>query len=301
MLTMMVWFAGWMAGFGAVADDDLLNKVEHKFADNNGVRIHYVALGKGPLVLLIHGFPDFCYGWRHQMSELANDYRVVAMDLRGYNQSDKPRGADNYDMSLLVGDAAAVIRAEGHESATVVGHDWGGAIAWSMAMQLPDMVDRLIVVNLLHLRGWARELANNPEQHANAQYARNFQKEGSHLMLNAERLARTPSGGAADAKVIYVEAFNNSDFEAMLNYYKRNYPREPYEENVAGLPMVECPVLQFHGLKDTTQHHHGLNNTWEWLAKDYTLVTIPDAGHWSHHDAADLVTDTMKWWLAMRH
>ncbi len=98
MLTIMVWFAGWMAGFGAVADDDLLNKVEHKFADNNGVRIHYVALGKGPLVLLINGFPDFWYGWRHQMSELANDYRVVAMDLRGYNQSDKPRGADNYDI-----------------------------------------------------------------------------------------------------------------------------------------------------------------------------------------------------------
>ena len=98
----------------------------------------------------------------------------------------------------------------------------------------------------------------------------------------------------------YIEAFERSSLNGMMNYYRQNYPRKPYQEIVVEMPNVALPVLQFHGLKDTALHHHGLNNTWEWLDKDYTLVTIPHVGHWAHHEAADLVTDTMKWWLKMR-
>ena len=281
----------------AGAQEDIMDVVEHKFADSNGVKIHYAAAGEGPLIVFIHGFPDFWYSWKDQMLGLKDEYRVCAMDTRGYNKSDQPEGAENYDMPLLIGDVASVIKAEGEEKAIIVGHDWGGGIAWTFAMQMPQMTEKLIIVNLPHMANVARELKTNEEQIANSAYARQFQQEGSHKMLNAQMLAGFV-GKDEDTKAKYVEAFENSSFAAMMAYYQRNYPREPFE--LGDLPKVKAPVLQFHGLQDTALHRKGLNDTWDHLEQDYTLVTIPDAGHWAHHEAADLVTDTMKWWLAMR-
>lgn len=283
----------------AAEEVDVMERVEHHFADSDGVKIHYVTMGEGPLVVFIHGFPDFWYSWHHQMAGLAEDFRVAALDTRGYNQSDKPEGKENYDMTFLVADVAAVIKSEGRNKAIIVGHDWGGAIAWTLAMTMPELVDKLIIVNLPHPKGMARELSSNPEQHSNSQYARDFQKPDSHKNLNAKMLAGFV-GNNPNMRAKYEKAFENSSFDAMMNYYRQNYPREPYEENVADLPKITVPVLQFHGLTDRALHHHALNQTWEHLEKDYTLVTIPGVGHWAHHEAADLVTTTMKWWLLAR-
>lgn len=276
---------------------DWMDQVSHEFADSNGVKIHYAKAGEGPLVVFIHGFPDFWYSWHHQMQGLAEDHTVVALDTRGYNKSDKPEGVENYDMSLLVGDVAAVIKNEGREKAVIVGHDWGGAIAWSFAATMPQMTDKLIIVNLPHLENMARELENNPKQHANSQYARNFQKPDSHKMLNATALASMVSQGDPDLKAKYQAAFENSSFDAMMNYYRRNYPKEPYAENAVDMPNIQCPVLQFHGLNDMVLLPGALNGTWEHVDADWTLVTLPGTGHWAHHEKADMVTDTMKWWL----
>lgn len=273
---------------------DLDEKVEHGYAENNGVKIHYASLGSGPLVVMIHGFPDFWYSWRHQMEGLAGSYQVVAVDQRGYNLSDKPKGVENYDVSLLVADVAAVIRHLGKEKAIVVGHDWGGMVAWSLATFKPEIVEKLIIVNLPHPNGLRRELAANADQQRNSQYARNFQQEGAHQKLTAEGLARM---APADVRAKYVEAFGRSDFEAMLNYYKRNYPREPYANNTPPMPAVKAPVLMFHGLKDTALLAGALNDTWKWVDAPLTLVTLPGAGHWSHWDAAGQVTATIKSWL----
>jgi pimeloyl-ACP methyl ester carboxylesterase len=277
-------------------ETDLDKKVEHGYADSNGVKIHYASLGSGPLVVMIHGFPDFWYSWRDQMQALSTNYQVVAIDQRGYNLSDKPKGVENYDMRLLVGDVLAVVRHLKREKAIIVGHDWGGIVAWTFAMMHPDVTDRLIILNLPHPRGLARELANNPKQQQNSQYARNFQKEGAHLQMKAEDLARWVKDPAARAK--YVEAFKKSDFEAMLNYYKRNYPREPYTEDKSPVVKIKMPVLMIHGLNDTALLAGALNDTWEWLEKDLTLVTIPGANHFVQQDASDLVTRSIKMWLA---
>jgi len=189
----------------------------------------------------------------------------------------------------------AVIKHLGKEKAIVAGHDWGGAVAWSLATYVPQVVERLIIVNLPHMNGLRRELANNPEQQKNSQYARNFQREGAHLKITAEGLA----GLVPEAeRAKYIEAYKRSDFEAMLNYYKRNYPREPYTNDGAPAPNVKMPVLMFHGLKDTALMPGALNDTWKWMDAPLTLVTIPNAGHWSHWDAADLVSKGMKSWLA---
>ncbi len=274
---------------------DIENRIEHGYADNNGVKIHYASLGTGPLIVMIHGFPDFWYTWRHQMAALSEHYQTVAIDLRGYNLSDKPKGGENYAMLHLLQDVAAVIRHLGQEQAIIVGHDWGGAISWQFAMHQPTRTQRLIILNLPHPRGMARELAHNPQQQQNSQYARDFQKEGAHEHLTAEKL----SGWVKDpeARTRYIEAFQRSDFEAMLHYYKQNYPRAPYREDPSPVIKVQAPVLQIHGLEDQALLPGGLDNTWEWLEQDYTLVTIPHAGHFVQQDAADLVTRTMLSWL----
>ena len=158
----------------SISAQAVMDQVEHKYADSGGVSIHYAKMGSGPLMVFIHGFPDFWYSWRHQMAGLADQYTVAALDTRGYNLSEKPEGEANYDMTLLTADVAAVIRAEGDSSAVVVGHDWGGGIAWSFAAAYPQMTDRLIIINLPHVKGLQRELASMGQQHSNSQYARNF-------------------------------------------------------------------------------------------------------------------------------
>ncbi len=274
---------------------DIERRVTHAYATNNGVRIHYASLGSGPLVIMIHGFPDYWLTWRHQMMQLSKDHQVVALDQRGYNLSDRPKGVENYDMSLLVQDVAAVVAACGRKTAIIVGHDWGGAVAWSFAMARPEMTEKLIILNLPHPRGLMRELVNNPEQQKNSSYARTFQQPGAHTNLTAQGLTFWVTD--LEARPRYLEAFERSDFEAMLNYYKRNYPREPYKQDTSPVVKVKCPVLMIHGLKDTALLHPALNGNWEFVERDLTLVTIPDANHFVQQDAADLVTRSIRSWL----
>jgi epoxide hydrolase 4 len=298
-----------------------LKKVEHGYVDNEGVAIHYASAGSGPLMIMIHGFPDFWYTWRYQMSVLSKSYHCVAIDIRGYNLSDKPKGLDAYAMSLLVSDVAAVIRHFGQEKAVIVGHDWGGAIAWALAITRPALVERLIILNVAHPLALAREIVNNPLQMQSSQYAWDFQAPEAHHHLNKifqdNRLLpeyQTRDGslnGLSDAELlslwvrdpearkVYIEAFERSDREAMLHYYRKNYPKKEFllQKKALQLPKVQVPVLIIFGLKDVAIRPSTLNNTWDFLEQDMTLVTIPQAGHFVQQDAADLVTRTIKMWL----
>lgn len=267
---------------------------ESGFADSGGVKIHYVTAGKGPLVVLLHGFPDYHYTWRAQMPELAKHFQVVAIDLRGYNKSDQPKGVENYAMDKLVGDVDAVVKHFKQSKAVVVGHDWGGAIAWAYSMSHPDKTDRLIVLNLPHPKGLQRELANNPQQQKNSEYARIFQKDDAPKNLSPELLALWVKEPEDRKK--YVEALKRSSLEGMLNYYKANYPQPPYKDDKT-YPKVKCPVLVIHGLDDPYLLPGALDGTWQWVERDLTIVTVPKAGHWVHRDAADLVTKRMVRWL----
>jgi len=181
------------------------------------------------------------------------------------------------------------------ERAVIVGHDWGGLVAWTFAMTYPAKTDRLIILNLPHPKGLMRELANNPEQQKKSEYARNFQKPDAASKTPAEFLVLWVK--EPDARKKYVEAMKRSSMEGMLNYYKANYPREPYKDERT-FPAVKCPVLMIHGLGDQYLLPGALNDTWKWLEKDLTLVTIPKAGHFVHRDVPEFVTKTMVTWLA---
>ncbi len=272
------------------------------YAQNGDVKIHYMAEGKGPLVVMIHGFPDYWATWKPLMATLsAAGYRVAAMDTRGYNLSDKPNGVAAYAMPNLIGDVGVVIKAEGQTNAIVVGHDWGAAIAWQTVLNRPDLVNKLIIMAVPHPAGMARELATNKDQQANSQYARNFQKEGSEKNLTAEGLA----GWVKDAKEKpgYIEAFKRSDFGAMMNYYRANYPRITADSPPPAAPVypqIKVPVLIIHGMQDKALNAAGHSGAWNYVAADTTILMIPTAGHFVQHDAEALVDRTVKDWLDQR-
>jgi epoxide hydrolase 4 len=246
---------------------------------------------------MIHGFPDFWYTWRNQMIALMSKYQVAAIDLRGYNLSDKPQGGEYYQMRHLVSDIQAVIRYLEKDKAIIMGHDWGEAIAWFFAIYIPAMTERLIVLNTPHPSGIVCELVQNPQQQKQSAYARNFQQEGAHKQLTPESLSAWVHDPVVQER--YIEAFRRSDFEAMMQYYKQNYPHQPYQDASFLVNKVQVPVLQIHGLQDQYLLAGGLNNTWEWLDNSWTLLTIPRAGHFVQHDAADLVNRTIVNWLTI--
>ena len=277
-------------------------ELEHGFAQSGDVKIHYVTAGDGPLLIMIHGFPDYWYTWRKQIPELAKNFKVVAIDQRGYNKSDQPDGIGNYTLALLAQDIQNVIKHFGEEKAVLVGHDWGGYVAWTCAMRYPDSVERLVILNAPHPAGLHRELANNKEQQRNSNYASEFQKPDAASKLTAEGLANWVTD--KEAVLQYVEAFQRSSFEGMLNYYKANYPSVTAENSdsqpaptAAAFPKIKCRVLMIHGLDDKALLPDALNDSWNWMEQELTIVTVPGAGHFVQQDAADLVTERISNWL----
>lgn len=272
---------------------------EDHYATNGGVKIHYVTEGSGPLVVMLHGFPGFWYSWVPLMGALKDKYRVAALDMRGYNLSDHPQGVDAYKFTALIGDVAAVIAAEGQKTAIVIGHDWGAAVAWQVALNRPDLVNHLIIMSVPHPAGFAREMATNPDQQKNSQYARDFLAPGAEKMLTAEGLAQ---GVPEPDRAKFVEAYRHSDFTAMLNYYRANYPRDTGAAVSAlpPLPHIKVPVLVIHGMKDQALNANGHSGTWNWVDADTTILMIPNAGHFVQYDALKLVNRTVRDWLDAR-
>ncbi len=267
-------------------------KEAHDFAAVNGVRLHYVERGQGELVLLLHGFPDFWGGWKHQIEALANaGFRVVAPDLRGYNLSDKPRGIGAYSIEKLTNDVAALIRYLGAEKAAVVGHDWGGVIAWHLAMRQPQCLAKLIVLNAPHPAAFAREL-RTVRQILKSSYALFFQ-----LPFLPERLIRAHDF-ALVRRVFRFDptnrrAFSRHDIDqtvealaqpraltSALNYYRalRCRPRQAFQAR-----RIETPTLLIWGEQDRylgVQLTQGLE---KWVP-NLQLELLPDASHWVHRD-----------------
>jgi epoxide hydrolase 4 len=286
----------------AAQAQDIAARVADGYADSGGVRIHYVTLGdsKDPPVLMIHGFPDYWYSWRALMADLSRDHFTIAIDQRGYNLSDKPEGEQNYQLKYLVDDVAAVLHRLGLAKATIAGHDWGGVVAWQVAIDRPELVDRLVILNLPHLRGIRRELATNPQQARNSAYARFFQQDDAWKKMSVPALVdiAVPDKSDADTRAKYTQAMQLSSIAAMLDYYRQNYPREPYAPDTSPVVKVQAPVLVIHGLDDTFLLAGALDGTWQWVDGDLTVVTLPHVGHFVLRDAPTRVVPLVRRWLA---
>lgn len=278
------------------------DRLNHHTAAVNGIQLHYVEAGTGPLVVLLHGFPEFWYAWRHQIPALAvAGFHVVAPDLRGYHRSEKPAGVHNYRMELLVEDVAALIRHAGAERAAVVGHDWGGAIAWHTAIRRPAVVERLVVLNAPHPAAFARAL-RHWEQRLRSWYILFFQlpwlpevalRLGNGALL--ERMLRTEpvrAGAFSDDDIRrYKEALAQPGAPtAMLNYYRAAL-RGGGALRASATP-VRVPTLLIWGEQDRylgTELTHGLDA----LVPDLRVERLPNASHWVMADAPERVNSLL--------
>jgi len=143
---------------------------KHEYAEVNDIRLHYVTVGKGKLIMFLHGFPEFWYEWKNQLTEFGRDYQAVAPDMRGYNLSSKPPDVEHYRMKYLVEDVRQLAEHLGHRKFILVAHDWGGPVAWALAMRRPDYLERLIIINAPHPLIFERELRQNPAKKKSSQY-----------------------------------------------------------------------------------------------------------------------------------
>jgi pimeloyl-ACP methyl ester carboxylesterase len=157
--------------------------LRHEYADLNGIRLHYVTAGEGKLIMFAHGFPEFWYEWKNQLAEFGRDYRAVAPDMRGYNLSSKPADVDQYRVGYLVEDLRALAEHLGHKKFVLVGHDWGGAVAWAFAIFHPDYLEKLIIINAPHPGVFERELRENPAQQRASQYMLMFRSARAEQTL----------------------------------------------------------------------------------------------------------------------
>jgi pimeloyl-ACP methyl ester carboxylesterase len=281
----------------------------HRQEKVNGLRFHYVEAGSGPLVILLHGFPEFWYCWRRQVPVLAEaGFRVLAPDLRGYNETDKPHGVENYRIPFLVDDVAGLIEQAGEQRAVVVGHDWGGVLAWKLAISRPERVDRLIVLNAPHPAAFRREL-RRAEQLRRSWYVFFFQlpwlpewtiRAGNFALL--EKVFRNdpvhPGAYTPEDVERYKRALGKPGaLTAALNWY-RAAMRFPGLASHDTRP-VAAPTLLIWGERDRALGLRLTEGLQRWVPR-LRVERLPDASHWVQNDDPESVNRLMLEFLRAR-
>jgi epoxide hydrolase 4 len=296
-------------------------KLTDHYAEVNGVRLHYVSAGKGPLVVFLHGFPEFWYEWKNQLAVFGQDHLAVAPDMRGYNLSAKPPEVDQYQLKYLIEDVRALAGQLGYKKFTLVAHDWGGAVAWALAAAHPECLDKLVIVNAPHPGVFARLLAEDAKQQQASQYMLMFRSPQAEAALSANQYALLVNIvlGAGlkngvfteDDKKAYIEAWSQPGaLTGGLNYYRAAQvgPPQPASQDSAAAASkgtfavdpaqlkVNVPTLVIWGEKDTallTQNLDGLDQ----FVPHLTIKRIPDGTHWVIHEKPDEVNGYIREFL----
>ncbi|HTP08096.1 MAG TPA: alpha/beta hydrolase [Anaerolineae bacterium] len=275
----------------------------------NGLELHTIVAGPldGSLVILLHGFPECWYTWRKQIKPLVEaGYRVVVPDQRGYNLSDKPQGIHNYRVEALASDVVELIRSCGREKAIVVGHDWGGMVAWHLAMHHPEVVEKLIVMNGPHPATFLREISSNPAQQRKSWYMGFFQLP----IVPEELLGHDPIETARylfRRNAVNQEAFSSFDIHVMatalaqpealtsaLNWYRALVRDQSAREKIC---PIETPTLLIWAEDDVALGRSLTYGLEQWIS-DLRLHYIPHCGHWVQNEAADEVNEQLAEFLA---
>jgi pimeloyl-ACP methyl ester carboxylesterase len=278
----------------------------------NGARFGVAELGEGPLVLLLHGFPTFWWTWRHQLEALAEaGYRAVAMDLRGYGSSDKtPRG---YDPLTLSGDVAGVIRSMGFGEATVIGHGWGGMLAWSCAVLQPKVVERLVVVSAPHPRRLRSAVAADKRQLAASWHVVNYQRPwaperrlvrdgGAHVEELLRAWGAAPGWPDAATAARYRSAIAVEHVaHCSLEYYRwmvRSLARPDGQRYARRMRTpISAPVLQVHGAEDPAMLPRTAHGSGRYVSGPYEWAVLPGVGHFPHEESPAAFNAALLRWL----
>ncbi|ANU26889.1 alpha/beta fold hydrolase [Planococcus versutus] len=276
-----------------------MENVSFQFVETNGIRLHLAAAGPedGPLVILLHGFPEFWFGWKNQLQFLSEKgYRVVAPDQRGYNLSDKPIGIDNYMMDSLRDDVIGIIEHFQKKSAIIIGHDWGGAVAWHLAATRPEYVEKLIVLNIPHPQAMLKVLKKNPLQWMKSAYIAFFQLPhlpekalsmgGFKAMQKGLEQSSKPNTFSENEIKQYKVAWSQSDaLTAMLNWYRAI--RRGSSKQVPST-KISVPVRMIWGLSDQFLSPMLAKESMA-FCEEVNLVFVEEATHWIQHEQPDIV------------
>jgi pimeloyl-ACP methyl ester carboxylesterase len=265
-------------------------ELAHRFAVVDGVRLHYVEAGEGPLVVLLHGFPEFWWSWRHQIPALVQaGYRVVAPDQRGYAQSDKPRSWRDYRIERLAADVAGLIAALGEERAFVVGHDWGAAVAWILAATAPERVERLVAIAVGHPNAARQRTVEDREK---AWYMLLFQFEGIAEELLARddwAFLRAWLREDGDVERYVADLSRPGALTAGLNWYRANLHPARELEPRPPIPRVAVPTLGLWSSGDNYLNEAPMLRSAEQVTGPWRYERVEDASHWMQLDQPERV------------
>ena len=282
--------------------------LKHDYADINDIRLHYVTAGKGKLLMFAHGFPEFWYEWKDQLAEFEDEYQVVAPDMRGYNLSSKPADVEQYRVEYLIEDLRLLAEHLGHKRFILIGHDWGGAVAWAFALHHPDYLEKLIIINAPHPGVFNRELHENPAQQRSSQYMLMFRGSQAEQTLSANNyaslvdsiLGRGLKEGyfTAEDRNAYLEAWSQPGaLTGGLNYYRAAQVGPPSDQGAqangnfgtdTAVQTVAVPTLVIWGEQDQALLTGNLEGLDEFVP-ELTVKRIPDGSHWVVHEKPDLV------------
>jgi epoxide hydrolase 4 len=297
-----------VAGRGRAAEDE--------YAVVNGVKLHYVAQGTGQAMLFLHGFPEFWYAWKDQLAEFGKTHRAIALDMRGYNLSEKPTKVESYAVPILVADIKAFLdRVSPGKKAILVAHDWGGAVAWVYAALHPETLEKLVIINAPHPTVFGRELQSNPAQQKASGYMTFFCSPGAEQLLSANNYAAL--SGAVFGGSTKPESFTPADRKAYLdawsqpgaltgglNYYRAAQLGPPALGSQAKsgltamqLPDVTVPTLVIWGEKDTALLIGNLDGL-DKVVPHLTIKRIPNGSHWVVHEEPEAVNGAIHEFLA---
>jgi epoxide hydrolase 4 len=273
---------------------------QHHFVETNRIRLHCVTQGEGDLVILLHGFPEFWYSWRFQIPALARHFKVVVPDLRGYNDSDKP--AHGYDLDTLAADIRGLITSFGYTRAHVVGHDWGGAIAWHLAQQFPQSLDRLAILNAAPPQRFLQELSGNLDHVLKSWYVFAFQVPGIPewvIQNNLSQFVQNLFQGQAIRKGAFskeeAQAYQRAlskpgAIAAALNYYRQMMHPWNWVKDFGKTPrLITAPTLVLWGEEDSFISRSLTQGLDRLINAPFCLKLIPQCGHWIQQEAPQTV------------
>ncbi len=276
---------------------------QHCFVETNDIRLHCVTQGEGELVLLLHGFPEFWYSWRFQIPALARHFKVVVPDLRGYNDSDKPAGG--YDLDTLSADVRGLVEALGYAKAHVVGHDIGGSIAWNLAQQFPQYIDRLAVLNSPHPQHLARELIGNLDRLRRNWHVLALQVPGIPELLrhNLGDFVKTVFQGEAIRKgafdrehaQIYRAALEKPGvLAAIANYYRQLFNPQDWQKSP---DPVTAPTLVLWGEEDSILNRQLAEGLDRLISAPFQVRFVSRCGHWIQQEVPQTVNRELRTFL----
>jgi pimeloyl-ACP methyl ester carboxylesterase len=286
------------------------------YLDRDGVRLHYVEKGAGDVVLMLHGFPQFWWLWRAQIDDLGADHRAVAPDMRGYNLSSAPTEVEAYRMRHLIADVRALIEHLGEDRVTLVGHDWGGIVAWAFAIKHPELLDRLVICDAPPPFTWGRELERTPRQREAVRYMEDFSKPAP---LAEELLTINDYSGLATLALErgieqgYLDEGDRERYRAAwgrpgaltggLNYYRAarmgeqvQFGQPPEAQARLRSMRVEVPTLVIWGGDDRFLLPGLTDGLEEWVP-DVRIEVLPGAGHWIPQERAEEVSALIRGFL----